>query len=152
MSNNTSFIGRAILNKNMIIITIQRYLNLQNDDVALRQLTGLKKQEFETLHSFFENEWKNYFSQFTLEGAPRLRQTSLRRNNIFTDNRDALLFGLIYLKGDILQEQLAAFFTIDQPKASKYLSLVKRLLQSILSKHAQVLPKSKRLRILKALR
>ncbi|WP_428666913.1 hypothetical protein [Runella sp.] len=129
---------------------IQRYQYLEYDETALRQLTGLKKQEFETLHSFFNNDWKNYFSQFTLEGMPRLRQTSLRRNNIFADSRDALLFGLIYLKGEILQEELAAFFTIDQPKASKYLALIKRLLSDIL-KNPQSLPKSKRLRILSAI-
>lgn len=134
----------------MTPFTIQRYQYLEEDEVTLRQLTGLKKHEFEMLHSFFDNDWKNYFAKFTLEGAPRLRQASLRRNNIFADNRDALLFGLIYLKGEILQEELAAFFAIDQPKASKYLALIKRLLSHIL-KNPHSLPKPKRVKIIKAL-
>ncbi|AEI47202.1 hypothetical protein [Runella slithyformis] len=134
----------------MIPFTIRRYQYLQEDDVMIQQLTGLKKREFEKLHSFFDNDWKNYFSKFTLEGVPRLRQASLRRNNIFADNRDALLFGLIYLKGEILQEELAAFFAIDQPKASKYLALIKRLLSDIL-KNPHSLPKPKRIKIIKAL-
>jgi hypothetical protein len=134
----------------MTPFTIRRYQHLQQDEVTLRQLTGLKKHEFETLYSFFENDWKNYFSKFTLEGTPRLRQASLRRNNIFADSRDALLFGLIYLRGEILQEELAAFFTIDQPKASKYLSLIKRILSDIL-KNPHSLPKPKRVKIIEAL-
>lgn len=134
----------------MTPFTIRHYQVLQQDEAALRQLTGLKKREFELLHSFFDNDWKNYFSKFTLEGTPRLRQTSLRRNSIFADNRDALLFGLIYLKGEILQEELAALFAIDQPKASKYLALIKRLLSDIL-KNPRSLSKFKRIKIIKTL-
>ena len=135
----------------MAFITIQRYELLQKDEVILRQFTGLKKQEFEHLHTYFDICWKNHFAQFTLEGSPRLRQTSLRRNNIFADSRDALLFGLIYLKGEILQEQLAAFFAIDQPKASKYLSLIQQLLKNVLVQNPSSLPKSKRAQLIKTL-
>ena len=108
----------------MFLTMIQRYHDIESDGVKLRRLTGLKREEFEALHVLFKEVWQSYFAQFTLDGTPRSRQASIRKNSIFSDTRDALLFVLIYLKGEIRQEQLAVFFEMDQPKASKYLSLI----------------------------
>lgn len=135
----------------MFLTMIQRYQDIESDGVKLRRLTGLKREEFEELHVLFKEVWQSYFAQFTLDGTPRSRQASIRKNSIFSDTRDALLFVLIYLKGEIRQEQLAVFFEMDQPKASKYLSLIQRILLQVLEANPRGIPKSKKLYLLKAL-
>lgn len=130
---------------------IQRYHDIKSDGVKLRRLTGLKYEEFKMLHALFKNGWQSYFAQYTLDGTPRARQPSIRKNSIFYSTEDALLFGLIYLKGEIRQEQLAVFFEIDQPKASKYLSLIQRILLQVLETNPRGIPKSKKEHLLKAM-
>ncbi len=136
----------------MVSVMIQRYHDLETDEVKLRRLTGLKRVEFEALHLLFKDVWQSYFAQFTLDGAPRFRQASIRKNSIFSDTNDALLFGLIYVNGNVRQEQLALFFGIDQPKTSKYLSLIQRILLQVIEANPRVIVKRKQERILKAIR
>ena len=83
----------------MIKFILGRYHDLENDEPSFRRLTGMKLKEFEQLHHYFKNDLEHYFSQFTLEGIARTRQISNRKNSIFTDSRDALLFVLIYRNG-----------------------------------------------------
>lgn len=122
---------------------IQRYHDLEADDPKLRRLTGLKRSEFELLHGYFREAWNAYFAEYTLDGVARLRQASVRKNSIFGDTHDALLFGLIYLNGNLRQDQLASFFGIDQPKASKYLSLIQRILLQVIEATPRAVPKRK---------
>lgn len=136
----------------MVSVMIQRYHDLETDEVKLRRLTGLKRMEFEALHLLFKDVWQSYFAQFTLDGTPRFRQASIRKNSIFSDTNDALLFGLIYVNGNVRQEQLAVFFGIDQPKTSKYLSLIQRILLQVIEANPRVIAKRKQERILKAIR
>jgi hypothetical protein len=133
----------------MVPVMIQRYHDIETDEVKLRRLTGLKREEFEALHLLFKDVWQAYFAQFTLDGTPRTRQASIRKNSIFTDTNDALLFALVYLNGDIRQEKLAMFFGMDQPKASKYLSLIQRMLLQVIESNPRVISKRKQERILK---
>jgi hypothetical protein len=130
---------------------IHRYHDIETDEAKLKRLTGLKRNEFEALHHLFKEVWQGYFAHYTLDGTARTRQASVRKNSIFADTNDALLFGLIYLNGNMRQEQLAAFFNIDQPKASKYLSLIQKFLLQILESHPRALPKRKQEKILKIL-
>ncbi|MCU0339873.1 MAG: transposase family protein [Spirosomaceae bacterium] len=123
---------------------IPRYEDSAHDETQFKRLTGLKKSEFERLHQRFREDWLLYFSQFTLEGKLRVRQASHRKNRIFEDTKEVLFFGLIYLKGNILQEHLAEHFEIDQPKASRYLTLIRKILNEVLSKHANLISKRKR--------
>ncbi|MEZ4902376.1 MAG: hypothetical protein R2822_11790 [Spirosomataceae bacterium] len=129
----------------------QRYQDIETDDARLRRLTGFKRQEFEVLHLLFRDKWNHYFTHFTLDGTPRTRQASKRKNSIFNDTNDALLFGLIYLKGDIRQEQLALSFGIDQPKASKYLALIKRIIYQMIEVNPKSIPKRRKEQIFKGL-
>lgn len=135
----------------MVPVMIQRYHDLETDEVRLRRLTGLKRVEFEALHLLFKDVWQSYFSQFTLDGTPRFRQASIHKNSIFSDTNDALLFGLIYVNGNVKQEQLAVFFGIDQPKTSKYLSLIQRILLQVIEANPRVVSKRKQEKILKAI-
>lgn len=132
----------------MISVPQWRYNNLQNNESDLRRLTGLKRNEFETLHQFFELELNHYFTHYTLEGSPRNRKLFVRANNIFSTTEDALLFVLIYLNGSVRQEQLAAFFGIDQPKVSKYLKFLRTLLIQVLKTHPGALSRYKKERLL----
>ncbi|MFN4145374.1 MAG: hypothetical protein ACK4GN_06090 [Runella sp.] len=132
----------------MVFATIQRYNELRYDESALKRLTGLKQEAFEALAVPFKEQWEAYLSKFTLEGVPRVRQMSVRKNSIFADPKDALLFGLIYLKGNINQEKLAISFGIDQPKTSKYLALIQRLILQVLEANPRILPRQKRAKII----
>lgn len=128
-----------------------RYSELENNETELRRLVGLKQKEFELLHRFFDSYITEYFAQFTLEGIPRNRRASVRKNSIFADSRDALLFILIYLNGKILQEQLALVFDVDQPKVSKYIKFFRHILIQVIENHPRAISKYKRERILKNL-
>ncbi len=129
-------------------IVIRRYEELQTDEKCFRKLTGLNKDEFSALYHFFKDEWHSYFSNFTFNGSPRLRrQVFTRKNSIFGDSQDVLLFSLIYLRGGVPQEQLAVGFGIDQPKASKYLSLTQKILLQVVEKNPNVISKRKQKRI-----
>jgi Helix-turn-helix of DDE superfamily endonuclease len=119
------------------------YQEIRNNEAEFKKLTGLKISEFDGLHSNFEHLWTNYFENFTLEGKARLRQSSIRKNSIFSSTRDALLFGLIYLKCNLLQDELASRFEIDQPKASRYLYLIRNLLRQAINSNKPMLPRQK---------
>ena len=125
----------------MINITLGRYHDLENNEPSFRRLTGMKLKEFEQLHHYFKNDLEHYFSQFTFEGVPRIRQVSVRKNNIFTDTRDALLFVLIYFNGMARQAELALLFEIDQPKVSKYINFMQQILTQTINTHPRAMSK-----------
>ncbi|MEI7582964.1 hypothetical protein [Runella sp.] len=64
---------------------------------------------------------------------------------------ESLFCVITYLKGEIRQDQLAVFFEMDQPKASKYLSLIQRILLQVLETNPRGIPKGKKEYLLKAL-
>ncbi|MFN8349703.1 MAG: hypothetical protein U0X91_32180 [Spirosomataceae bacterium] len=129
-------------------LPLLRYKDLENDALSLRSLTGLNKKDFEKLHRFFEKELQNYFVQFTLNGVPRTRRLFSRRNSLFSDTGDALLFILIYLNGSVRQNELAELFGIDQPKVSKYVNFLGPILSQVINNHARAMSRSKKERIL----
>jgi Helix-turn-helix of DDE superfamily endonuclease len=136
----------------MVWVMIQRFEDLQADEKNLRRLTGLRKNEFKTLYNPFHEVWQSYFSEYTFDGSPRLRrQISTRKNSLFGDTQDALLFVLIYLRGGVPQEQLAASFGMDQPKVSKYLSLTQRILQKAIEKNPSIISRRKQKKLWEAL-
>lgn len=130
-------------------VMIQRYEDLQVNEKDLRRLTGLRREEFASLYRYFKQEWDTYFSNFTFGGTPRLRRrVYVRKNSIFADPQDVLLFALVYLKGSFPQEKLAESFGIDQPKASRYLSLTQRILQNVIEKKHSIISKKKQRELL----
>lgn len=128
----------------MNFMPVRRYNELEADEQGLRRLTGLKNEEFLALYYSFREEWQLYFYFFTFTGQPRQRkQISVRKNSIFSDSRDALLFVLTYLKGGVLQEELAETFGMDQPKVSRYLTITQKLLLQVIFKNPNIIPKWK---------
>ena len=112
-------------------------------DVLNHKIVGLKPADFDSLNEAFSLRWESYLSEYTLEGVKRHRRNSNRKNSIFSDSRKALCFILYYLKDRTTQEEAAAAFGIDQPKASKYLTLLKKLLHETLQHDRNVLSKAK---------
>lgn len=70
--------------------------------------------------SFFV-EFNNYIHHFTIEGKPRVRVYKPRKTSNLPTIEDKLLFLLIFLKTNPLQEHHAASFGINQPKANLYI-------------------------------
>ncbi|TAE41436.1 MAG: transposase family protein [Runella slithyformis] len=134
----------------MYVFTVS-YQGARQDETGFRKLTGLRPSDFEALHEPFKKVWEDYFSNYTLEGKVRTRKASVRRNSIFANTQEALFFALVYFKGTVLQEELASQFNIDQPKASKYLFLMRRLLSETLKENQKILPKPKLERIKQAI-
>jgi len=126
------------------------YRALQSDEAVFRRFTGLRPPDFEAFHDPFRKSWDNYFTNFTLEGKVRHRKTSVRKNSVFPDTKEALFFALVYFKGNVLQEELASQFGIDQPKASRYLFLIRNLLVQTMEENQKILPKPKLERIKQA--
>jgi hypothetical protein len=120
------------------------FSRIQENEGELKKMTGLKISEFEDLHESFSKLWQTYFKQYTFDGKLRTRQSVTRKNSIFGETREALLFGLIYLRNDLLQQELATQCGIDQPKASRYLLLIRKLLKESITRNTKILPRRKR--------
>jgi hypothetical protein len=72
-------------------------------------------EDFNDLLPNFKVEWDDYIDCFTLEGKLRLRRSYARVDSILPKIADKLMFLLIYLKTNPLQEHHAASFGITQP-------------------------------------
>ncbi len=116
-----------------------RYIDLRENPKALLAHTGLNPDEFDALAVFFDQAWQRYIGAYTLEGKPRKRQNRGRNNETFATPEDQLLFVLIYLKTNPLQETLSAAFGLRQPHASPWLKLLLPLLEQALGR-ADCLP------------
>ncbi len=117
--------------------------NTNHKDLPSYEIVGIKSADFETLNEVFSKRLEYYLSEYTLEGKKRHRRNFKRENSIFSDSRKALCFILYYVKDRTTQEQAAHAFGIDQPKASKYLTLLKRLLHETLLNNQNALSKAK---------
>ncbi len=101
-----------------------------NNKKLLRGVTSLSKEVFEYLLDNFEKEIKKY------KDAPLFRNNESRAedpgNRCKLYPRHALLMCLIRFKGNRTQEDLAAFFGIDQSSVCDYLKFCNKILGIIL--------------------
>ena len=119
-----------------------RYQDLKADDLIISAHTGLNRLEFETLANEFYEVVETYFIHFTIEGKTRQRQYKSRKNSVFVEWSDLLLFILLYLKTNPLQIVFATSFGLTQPKSSMWLKLASNFLLETLAK-GNVLPERK---------
>lgn len=98
-----------------------KYENIKHNTSQLVSLTGLTSSEFESLSAEFSVEFSAYITRFTIEGKPRVRAYKPRKTSNLASIEDKLLFTLIFLKTNPLQEHHAASFGINQPKANLYI-------------------------------
>jgi len=75
-----------------------RYYKIKKNLPQLQSLTGLNKETFETLLFYFEQEWSEYITHFTLDGKPRERPAKSITCKHIPATADKLVFILSYLK------------------------------------------------------
>ena len=80
-----------------------RYFKLKKNISQLQSLTGLTKESFETLLFYFEQEWREYITHYTLGGRPRTRLSKGITCKHIPATADKLVFILSYLKNNPLQ-------------------------------------------------
>jgi hypothetical protein len=86
-----------------------------------KSLTSLDVVAFDLLHAHFKQRVEAYLAHFTLEGKPRQRQATTKKDSVFQSTQDMLLFSLTYLKNNPLQEYHAFQFGLTQPQANEWI-------------------------------
>ena len=87
-----------------------QYHKIKKRPVQLMSITGLNVEDFNFLLPYFKAEWDEYNDHSTLDGKPRQRRTFARKDTVLPKMSDKLMFLLIYLKNNPLQEHHAASF------------------------------------------
>ncbi|MGC3978328.1 MAG: transposase family protein [Paludibacteraceae bacterium] len=88
--------------------------------------------QFSELLLGFETQWENYISHYTLEGKVRYRAPKQQVCPTLPTSEEKLFFILMYLKTNPLQEQLAASFSLTQPKSNILIQLLSGILHKSL--------------------
>jgi hypothetical protein len=113
---------------------IMQYDKIKTRPVQFLSITSLKVEDFNYLLPYFKVEWDDYNDCFTLEGKLRQRKSYARVDSILPKIADKLLFLLIYLKTNPLQEHHAASFGITQPQANVLIHILSDLLRKALKR------------------
>lgn len=128
-----------------------RYYKIKKNLPQLQSLTGLDKDSFETLLFYYEQDWNEYITHFTLSGKPRERLSKSITCKHLPATADKLMFILSYLKNNPLQEYHAACFGMTQPQANSLIHLFSKILLKTL-KHLGELPEENHLRLVHTLK
>jgi hypothetical protein len=128
-----------------------QYDKIKTRPVQFLSITSLKVEDFNYLLPYFKAEWDDYNDCFTLEGKLRKRKSYARVDSILPKTADKLMFLLIYLNTNPLQEQHAANFGITQPQANILIHLLSDLLRKALKRLGE-LPERNEYRILSILK
>lgn len=105
-----------------------KYDKLKKNTVQFLSLTGFRIDEFEAFLPYFKDEWEDYYSLFTLAGKPRDRISYNRKTSKIPQIGDKLLFILVYLKNNPLQEHHGATFEMTQPQCNNLIHLLMDIL------------------------
>lgn len=114
------------------------YAEVKEKETQFQSLVGMGREEFEWLHNYYEVEWRDYISRFTVSGEPRLRPHRKRKDGKLAESPDQLLFILHYLKSNALQEHHAAAYAMSQPQANGWIHLLLKLLHRTLKRLGQL--------------
>jgi hypothetical protein len=113
------------------------YAQVQNKPRVLQSLTGLSVDEFEQLFISFERAWQKYLEQHHIQ-APRARRYGGGRKPQLQDNRDKLLFILVYFRLYPTQEVQGFLFGIGQPQAHEWVHKLTLILNTALGYEKQL--------------
>jgi len=113
------------------------YAQVQNKPRVLQSLTGLSVDEFEQLFVSFERAWQKYLEQHHIQ-APRARRYGGGRKPQLQDNRDKLLFILVYFRLYPTQEVQGFLFGIGQPQAHEWVHKLTLILNTALGYEKQL--------------
>ena len=117
-----------------------KYEYAKRNQQQFNALSGMKLEIFDSLFGHFLVVCQDYFSRHSIKGAIRKRIKSFRKDSPFSCYEDMLLFILIYIKNNPLQEHHAACYKMNQPQANTWIHLLTKLLRKTLSK-VRKLPK-----------
>lgn len=115
-----------------------QYDKIKNRPVQFLSTTGLKLTDFNILLPYYKAEWDEYNDYFTFTGKLRQRRTFTRKDTVLPKMADKLMFLLIYLKTNPLQEHHAASFGITQSQANQLLHLLSGLLRKTLKNQCEL--------------
>lgn len=110
------------------------YTKIRNNELQFRSITGLSTAEFEELRADFSIEFEEFISRYTFERKERIRAYKPCKTSSLPTIDDKLLFLLIFMKTNPLQEHHAANFGITQPKANMFIHLLIPLLRKTLKR------------------
>jgi len=114
------------------------YKRIKRQPSQFLSLTGLTLVQFLELLPTFEAQWEKYISHYTLEGKVRYRAPKQQVCPTLPTSEEKLFFILMYLKTNPLQEQLAASFSLTQPKANMLIHLFSGILYKSLKQLGQL--------------
>jgi hypothetical protein len=106
----------------------QSYDNLKKNEKQFHAVIGLSLAVFENLSHFFNEDLNSYYQHFTMDGSPRKRKISVRKDGVLYQTEDKLCFILSYLKNNTLQETHASNWGMKQPQCNLWIHfLLQRL-------------------------
>ncbi|MCP4167158.1 MAG: DDE transposase family protein [Chloroflexi bacterium] len=109
------------------------YKKLVKSDTKFLSMTGFTDEEFQALLPLFANRFNAYVEAYTLEGKKRAkRKYAPYKNSPLPTIEDKLLFILIYLKTNNLQNVQAELFGMHQPEANLWIHVLEPLLNQAL--------------------
>ena len=113
------------------------YSQVQRKPRVLQSLTGLNVGEFEKLLVRFEPAWQDYLEQHYIQ-APRARRYGGGRKPQLQDNRDKLLFILVYFRLYPTQEVQGFLLGVGQPQAHEWVHKLTGVLHQALGDEKQL--------------
>lgn len=114
----------------------QSYASISND-LSHQALTGLSREAFAELCSYFAPGWFARIYSFTLDGKPRRRRATTKTSNVLPTSEDKLFFILKFCKTNPLQEELAHDFAMPQSHANKWIHALLPVLSGALYRMRQ---------------
>jgi hypothetical protein len=114
----------------------QSYASISTDQ-SHQALTGLSREAFAELCSYFAPGWLARIHSFTLDGKPRQRQATTKTSNVLPTSEDKLFFVLKFCKTNPLQEELAHDFAMPQSHANKWIHTLLPVLSGALYRMRQ---------------
>lgn len=108
-----------------------RYADVSRKKRKLLNITSITIEEFEQLVPVFEEEFQERMKKWRLDGKERVnRKYSTYTNCPLSTPEDRLLFILVYLKTNNLQEIHGELFGMSQSKANQWIHTLLPVLQS----------------------
>jgi len=121
-----------------------KYFEIRQRDKQFKSLTSLTVEEFDFLKSSFSSKWRNFYRIHDLKGKKRKAPILNPEKDTPTlpSVEEKLFFILVYFKNYSLQEMLGASYGFSQAQASRWIKILRPILQDSL-KSLQLLPQRK---------
>ena len=114
------------------------YSKVENRPRVLQSLTGLTVREFEALLVSFQQAWADYVQATFIADQPRTRRYGAGRRPKLNDDRDKLLFILVYFRLYRTQDVQGFLFDPGQPQANEWVHKLTGILNQALGYEKQL--------------